>query len=282
MLSVKQKMLIARALNRVVGGWRSSFGGSSRVRCERRQVHWDLDLDEGIDLSIYLLGAYEPRLLAAYRRLIGPGQVVWDIGANIGAHTLHFARLAGDTGRVFAFEPTDFAFAKLQANLRLNPLLQGRVHLENVFLVDHDAASAPQTVFASWPVGRPDHPVDPEHLGRPMELTTARAATGDAIAAAHGLDRLDFVKLDVDGHELAVLQGMSGTLRRFHPNLMMEIAPFVLDRHSPRALADLLALVADLGYRLRSSDSGRALPQREEELRRLIGAGGSLNVLLQR
>ncbi len=281
MFSVRQKMLIARALNRAVVGTRRACGASARVRCRRRGVRWDLDLDEGIDLSIYLLGAYEPRLLAAYRPLLRPGDVVWDIGANIGAHTLHFARLAGPTGRVLAFEPTDFAFAKLEANLALNPLLAARVEPHRLFLVDREAAPAPTTVFASWPVGRTGDAVDPEHLGRPMRLTTARAATGDAVAATAGLTRLDFVKLDVDGHELAVLRGMRGVLGRFHPVLMMEIAPFVLDRESPTALGDLLALASDLGYAVHETGSRRPLPTDELALRRRIGRGGSLNVLLQ-
>ncbi len=273
-------MLIARLLNRVVVGGRRLVTASPNVRCRRRGVTWQLDLNEGIDLSIYLLGAYEPRLLATYAPLLQPGWVVWDIGANVGAHTLHFARLVGPSGRVFAFEPTDFAFTKLQANLELNPDLRPRVRPQNLFLVDRDAQQPPQTVYASWPVGPIDHPVDPEHLGRPMRLTTARAATGDACAKTHALDRLDFVKLDVDGHELSVLRGMRATLARFRPILMMEIAPFVLDRDSPRALSELLELIDGLGYCLRET-TGRRLPSREAHLRHICGPGGSLNILLE-
>jgi hypothetical protein len=65
--------------------------------CRRRGVRWELDLDEGIDLSIYLFGAYELRSLRAYAPLIRPGATVFDISAHIGARTLHFARLAART-----------------------------------------------------------------------------------------------------------------------------------------------------------------------------------------
>ena len=93
MFSVLQKIFIARQLNRVLRIARRLVGRDMRTVCDRRGVRWALDLDEGIDLSIYLLGAYEPRTLHAYTRHIRPGAVVFDIGANIGAHTLHFARL---------------------------------------------------------------------------------------------------------------------------------------------------------------------------------------------
>lgn len=279
MFSVKQKMLIARALNRSVVGLRRLAGAPARVRCRRSGIEWDLDLDEGIDLSIYLLGAYEPRLLRSYRPLLRAGDVVWDIGANIGAHTLHFARLVGPTGRVFAFEPTDFAFAKLRINAALNPNLAPRIDARNLFLVDQAEVPPPPTVFASWPVGPHAAVVDPEHFGRPMQLSTAHAVTGDDFAKAVGLDRLDLVKLDVDGHELPVLRGLRATLARLRPRLMVEVAPFVLDRLAPDALAEMLTLLRDAGYRF--SLAGRALPLDEASIRRRAGPGGSLNILLE-
>lgn len=58
MFSVKQNLLIARLLNRSLRWGRGLFGHGMRVRCRRRGVNWDLDLNEGIDLAIYLLGAY--------------------------------------------------------------------------------------------------------------------------------------------------------------------------------------------------------------------------------
>src|SRR5271166_2308194 len=135
MFSVKQKMSIARMMNRVVRLGRRLAGQGMRTRCSRRGVTWDLDLDEGIDLSIYLLGAYEPAMLRAYSSVIRGGDVVFDIGANIGAHTMHFARLVGPAGRVFAFEPTDYAAAKIRLNLSINPELARRVSFQQRFLV---------------------------------------------------------------------------------------------------------------------------------------------------
>ena len=113
MLSVKRKIFIARQLNRVLRLIRGLVGRGMQTQCRRHGVNWALDLNEGIDLYIYLMGAYEPREMQAYERVIRPGHVVFDIGANIGAHTLHFARLVG-------MRRVDFPLAKWDAFVNVN------------------------------------------------------------------------------------------------------------------------------------------------------------------
>ncbi len=228
MISVKKKILIARLLNRVLGFLRGLTGRNMRVQCRRRGVKWDLDLNEGIDLSIYMLGAYESRTMRAYERVIRPGAVVFDIGANIGAHTLHFARLVGPAGRVFAFEPTDFAMAKLRSNLGLNPDLVPRVLLQQCFLVADRTDQPPSSIPSSWPVANQHDDLNLEHLGKPQSLTAATTLTADDFCQREGISRIDFVKIDVDGHEYPVLRGFHQSLLRFRPLILIEIAPFYL------------------------------------------------------
>jgi len=107
---------------------------------------------EGIDFSIYLLGAFERSTVRALQKLVIPGSVVFDIGANIGAHTLGLARSVGPAGRVFAIEPSDFAFAKLKRNLALNPELESRTHAHQILLAAEIEALLPPTIYASWPL----------------------------------------------------------------------------------------------------------------------------------
>src|SRR5258708_1896369 len=90
MLTTKRKIALARMLNFAVVGTRALAGRSSRVTVRRRDVNWELDLDEGIDLAIYL-GLYQ-RIPRRAARWITPGALVLDIGANIGAHSLPLAR----------------------------------------------------------------------------------------------------------------------------------------------------------------------------------------------
>jgi FkbM family methyltransferase len=280
MLSVSHKILIARQLNRLLRLGRGLVGRTMRTQCRRHGLRWALDLDEGIDLSIYLLGSYEPRTLRAYEKLIRPGAVVLDIGANIGAHTLHFARLAGPAGRVIAIEPTDFACAKLRANLALNPELQARVTIEQLFLVADRAVTPPATVPSSWPVAAGPGELNAWH-GRAQDSAAAKAMTADDYCTTTGVDRLDFVKLDVDGHECAVLRGFRTCLARFRPVIIVELAPFIYAGPKAQEFDEFILFLAGLGYEFTDTNSGHAVSCDPGELRRMITPGGGINALLR-
>ena len=102
---------------------RRMVGRGPLVETTRGGVRWNLDLGEGIDFAIWLRGCFEPSTLHALQRLVRPGATVLDIGANVGAHTLHLAAAVGSTGRVLAFEPVAESFRKLRTNVAANPSL---------------------------------------------------------------------------------------------------------------------------------------------------------------
>ena len=114
MLTTKTKISLASLAYAFIAAGRAMARKDDRAVVRRRGLLWNLDLSEGIDFSIYLLGAFERSTVVTLERLVKPGDVVLDIGANIGAHTLGVARSVGAAGRVYAFEPTDFAFDKLK------------------------------------------------------------------------------------------------------------------------------------------------------------------------
>lgn len=281
MPTVKQKVFLARCLNQGVRLLRRLSGRGMQVKCQRRGVTWSLDLDEGIDLSIYVLGSYEPRTLRAYMGMIRPGDVIFDIGANIGAHTLHFARLTGPQGRVYAFEPTDFAVEKLHRNLALNPALAARVSVHQCFLVAQEGAVLPAAIFSSWPVAHKHHDLDPEHMGKPKSLAAAQAITTDAFVRGAGIERIDFVKLDVDGYEYTVLRGFEQALRRFRPAILIELAPFVYDGDNAPEFEEFIAFLVRLDYQFSDAQTGQPVPADAAALRRFIPHGSGLNVLLR-
>lgn len=281
MLSVKQKIFIARLLNHSLRLGRRLGGRTMTTICRRRGVTWELDLNEGIDLAIYLFGAYELRSLRAYTPLIHPGATVFDIGANIGAHTLHFARLAGPAGRVFAFEPTDFAVAKLRRNLALNPGLADRVLLQQCFLVADRAEPLPAAVCASWPVGGWHDDLHWGHLGQSKALAAATAVTADEFCTAANVSRVDFVKIDVDGHEYPVLQGFRRSLERFRPTILIEIAPYLYEGANAGEFDDFLRFLTGLKYTFYNAGTARLVPSDPAVLRRTITRGGGINALLR-
>jgi len=110
---------------------------------------WELDLSEGIDLSIYLFGRFERDTSKALKKATRPGMVIFDIGANVGAHALPMARWIGESGQVYAFEPTDWAFSRLKRNLNLNPSLSRTLIPVQCALTDN-AAETPKAFHSSW------------------------------------------------------------------------------------------------------------------------------------
>lgn len=113
-LPTKEKIRLATAMQRPILWFRNMAGLGPSLRCSRGGVEWELDIREGIDFSIFLLGSFEPSTSKALARLVQTGDYVIDIGANIGAHTLPLAARVGNNGKVIAFEPTEYAFLKLK------------------------------------------------------------------------------------------------------------------------------------------------------------------------
>ena len=268
-------MRIARGLYRTISSVRAVFGGQDEIEVRRHGVSWRLDLREGIDLTIYFSGAFERPTLRQLERLVKPGMNVVDIGANVGAHTLHLARLEGASGSVEAFEPTSFAVTKLRHNLAANPSLAGRVRVTQCLLVGEQGAGVERAIASSWPVDgrRPDD----QALGSvSMSTEGARAATLDDSLLAAGDRRIHVMKMDVDGHELEVLRGARRILQRDRPALVMELAPYVFDK--PGDFDAVLELLWEFGYVFTPIGSSRVLGPTPTEVRGQIPANGSLNV----
>ena len=276
MLSTAAKVRIAQALYLLQKVVRGPFGGRDLVRVKRRGVVWDLDLREGIDLTIYLRGAFEPDTLAAIEALVRPGDTALDIGANIGAHTLHLARLVGEKGRVIAFEPTDFAIAKLRANLRANPQLEPRVVLHQGFLVADASTTAVPAIASSWPVDG-TVPDDALMASRSMAVSGATAMTLDAVMANASRPTVQVIKMDVDGHELEVLEGARGLLSEQTPIIVMELAPYVFN--PPEEFDAMVELLTGLGYVFEPLGSSQVLPSALQSLKASIPRHGSVNVV---
>ena len=272
-LTTRQKMTAARAVQRPVLGSRRAFRRGPVVRTRRQGVHWELDLREGIDFAIWLMGRFEPSTVAAYRRLVEPGFTIVDIGANIGAHTLHL-RACGATGQVIAFEPTETAFRRLTANVKLNPELQGRIMAVQAMLLANQHTQLPDSVISSWQLLR-RRELDPVVPGRPQPTTGARACTLDRALDEARIDgRPDQARRR--RFECDVLDGGQETLRRYRPPILCELAPFVFER-AGRSIDDLVERFTAHDYRLWDLRGHHEIsPTDVDQLTRMAG---SMNVL---
>jgi FkbM family methyltransferase len=273
------KIAIARTLHHLVRSGRGVAGRPGKGIFSRQGVTYELDLSQGIDFAIYLGGMFERMTRVALAELTEPGSLVLDIGANIGAHTLHLARLVGPNGRVMAFEPTDFAFRKLRRNLDLNPPLASRVEALHCFLAASDGASVPKAIYSSWPLEAATG-LHAKHLGREMQTEAAQARSLDSILSERANRKVQLVKLDVDGFECDVLRGATSLLRDTRPIFVMELAPYALEERGT-SLDQLLAYFIPNGYGLYDERTRKRLPSEAKELQRMVADGESMNVVVR-
>jgi FkbM family methyltransferase len=184
-------------------------------------------------------GEYEPLERAWLHRLMKPGHCLFDIGANIGWYTLLLARQFPDS-QVLAFEPLPTTFQKLQRNLALNDL--PNVTLYNFGFSDQDRE---ETFYFSPEISGAASGAD--ILGRDtVQKITCRVRRLDQVRRELGR-RVDFIKCDVEGAELLVLQGAPECLAQDRPLILCEMlrkwsAKF---HYHPN---DIIALLATAGY----------------------------------
>jgi FkbM family methyltransferase len=280
-LRTSTKVALASVACRTLLSVRRLAGLGSEALVTRGGIRWQLDLTEGIDLAIYLFGRFEPQTVRVFRHLLRPGDVAIDVGANIGANTLELARFVGADGRVIAFEPTVFAFERLQRNAALNPALAQRISVEHAFLAGEDSPREIPAFYSSWPLVR--EAGTPLHLKHRGQLKTVGAASRwllDQYLEAHDISAVRLIKVDVDGNELSVLSGAQRTLQRLRPYIVMELAPYSLDEQ-PGSLEAILNLFKHAQYVLADIPSGKKLDFSADVLRRLIPDGTGINVLAQ-
>jgi FkbM family methyltransferase len=139
------------------------------------------------------------------------GDRIIDAGACFGDTALAFAARVGSSGRIVSFEidPINLSIAK--HNLELNPELARRIDLRECALAQDDT---PLYLHGSGPGAS----VSPRPSGHPLAVTTI-----DALVRRHDLDRVDFIKMDIEGAERLALAGAAETLRRDRPALAISI-----------------------------------------------------------
>jgi len=176
-------------------------------------------LDTDFAQAIFHSHKYEEHVRQAAREHLREGDVAVDVGANIGALAFLAASIVGKTGRVIAVEPNP-------DNLQL--LYRGIVHngFTNVEVLPHAASNA-RTVFSLTGGTSNTHLIGarkPDEAGYFAQSIVLDDALGD-------LPRLDFVKMDIEGHEPQALEGFSRLIGRHRPVLLVEF--------NPRCLVDL-------------------------------------------
>ena len=187
------------------------------------------------------LGSYEADQQKFLAGVVKPGMRIWDVGANAGFYTLAFARLAGTSGRVHAFEPLAENVDHLLAHLRLNRI--GNATVVQAALGETEGESGFR-VARSNSMGR----LAPEATGYLVPTLTI-----DGFLARHPESRPDLLKIDVEGAESRVLAGGLRCLREFAPAI-------VLSLHGRAQFDACVATLAGADYELSRLDGAPLTP----------------------
>ena len=160
---------------------------------------------KGLALSISHYGTYEELESKIMEEKIEMGNIVVDVGANIGLHTLNMARIVGNTGQVFAFEPDPSNFEILKKNVKINNYKN--IILEQKAVGDKHGRT---TLYQSDHPGK--HRIFPQ-TEQAKSQVQVELTNLDNYFDSDMIDKINFIKIDVEGLEFSVLKGMKNILK---------------------------------------------------------------------
>jgi FkbM family methyltransferase len=200
---------------------------------------FDVDLSSALEWQLWAFGSWEKHFAELFGYLAGPGDRCVDVGANIGVHTVRLARLVGPDGEVISIEANPEVARRAGRNVALN-------QLANVRLVGAAAGEAAGQARLYCP-GPRDTNRARASVRQYSYLTgataTVPAVTVDELCAGAPVA---LIKIDVEGHEAAVVRGAADVIGRYAPSVVFEYCPLLLQDPAESPFGWL----AERGYQL--------------------------------
>lgn len=251
----------------------TTLGFRDKRVISRNGVSFEVDLSEGIDLSLFLFGSFQKNVTRSHLFRIPDDAVMIDVGANIGSICLPLIQ-ACPHGHLYAFEPTNFAFEKLLRNISLNSALENRIEAIQSRVSSKSETVEATKIFSSWKLSQDENGSHPVHHGTAMEATGESISIDDFVRE-RGLERLDFIKVDTDGYELDVFNGALSTLGKMKPVVVFELTRYLLEEKGI-SFSQIEEVFLPWGYRLVDTKSGVEINQ--SNFLRLVPQAGSTDV----
>jgi FkbM family methyltransferase len=231
-----------------------AIGRSVRLNAGTKMVYGDwgeflaLAGDDLLPDAIAKFGSWAPDDIRLFQEHLHPGDVVIDVGANIGHHSVVFSKLVGPEGLVIAIEAQRLFYQLVHANALLN-------RRGNIVPI-HAAAGEAEGAVNMHPINYDGHTnfgalgVNAAGIVYAVEGEAVPCHRLDQLLPGHvGGRRVSFVKIDVQAYELFVLRGMDAILRSDRPTIFAEISPYWM-RKAGYEFTEIYTLLRDHGYDL--------------------------------
>jgi FkbM family methyltransferase len=203
---------------------------------------------------------------AFLQRLDFAGKTIFDIGGFLGIHTIFFASRAGPQGRVVTFEPDPINYRHILRNVEVNGF-------ENVMVRNVGVGERPGKLEFAYPSDRGRGTANPKGLERykrdhpDAALVTLPVTSVDAFLRSGEAPPPDFLKIDVEGLELAVLEGMTETAANYKPAIFVELHGWGSEDKQANS-ARVLRWLHGQGYEVLHVESGQSIASKGPQLAR--------------
>jgi len=240
-----------------------------RTRCG--DLYW-LSSKGYVDRCIIDFGIFEPSSTKVVKSLVKEGNIVLDVGANIGYYSVILSKLVGKQGKVICFEPTDRFGKVLRQNIEAN-------NLQNIELIKSGLSDKAQELDIQ--ICEDSATLHLSGNNVPESSEKIKLITLDSFLKDHPLPRIDFIKIDVDGHEPLFLSGAENTLNKYEPIILLEVShPHYLS--AGYTAWDFYDMLKDKRYYIYFEDGLVEIKSKEDFLVKCGNFAYSANVVISR
>jgi len=173
-----------------------------------------LDSKNLIDAKIIYTGNYEPELRKIFTKLIKKGDVILDIGANIGYHSLLFSEACGPKGQVYSFEPVKKTYDHLIKNITLN-------EIKNIIPLNFALGNKDINLIIDTE-GNNVNPGSISLLNISNSGEEISCKDANKALRAMNIQKIDFIKIDVEGYEWFILESLKYIIKKTRPIIIFE------------------------------------------------------------
>jgi len=250
------------------------------ITCQGNKMYVNTK-DEGVVSSLLIKGVYEEYQTELFKKLIKPGMVVVDIGANIGYYTLIAARLLKDDGRVYSFEPEPNNYELLVKNIRIN----GCTNVIPLQKAVSNIGGKVRLFLDEVNLGK--HSLSEYNVLKAGFVEVEAVTLDDFFESVVKNNKVNLIKIDTEGAEGLIIEGAGRILSDNDLKIIMEFWPYGLRNIGTDPL-ELLHRLQNYGFKIRLIDeANRCLRQIEikkimEICEKTKGGKGSINLLLEK